>query len=137
MARSRELIQIPTSFITEQRAWPIANESLTQELLDLLQQATRLRKVAKGSNEVTKCINRNQAKLVILAADTEPLYLVTHFTRRCEQNDIPYVYVPSKLAMGRACALATHMSAACITDANSDFADWIQEVKVQMESLFL
>ncbi|KAJ6021802.1 13 kDa ribonucleoprotein-associated protein [Penicillium herquei] len=136
MASFRTTIQFDAEFLDE-GAWPVANESLTQELLDLLQQATRIRQVRRGSNEVLKYINRNKAKLVILAADTDPLAIITHLTSRCEEMDIPYVYVPSKCALGRACGVPRLMSAACIIDTNSDLADWLQEVKVQVESLFI
>ena len=32
-------------------AWPIADEALSQQLLDLVQQATNYRQVKKGANE--------------------------------------------------------------------------------------
>jgi hypothetical protein len=32
-------------------AWPLADATLTQELLDLMQQATHLRQAKKGANE--------------------------------------------------------------------------------------
>jgi U4/U6 small nuclear ribonucleoprotein SNU13 len=41
-------------------AWPQADQALSQEILDLVQQATHYRQLKKGANEVftscTKCI---------------------------------------------------------------------------------
>lgn len=34
-------------------AWPVADESLTQTILDLVQQASHYRQVKKGANEGT------------------------------------------------------------------------------------
>jgi len=51
-------------------AWPIADQALTQEILDLVQQATHFRQLKKGANEATKTLNRGIAEIVILAADT-------------------------------------------------------------------
>jgi len=39
-------------------AWPIADETLSQSLLDLVQQAGHIRQLKKGANEATKCLNR-------------------------------------------------------------------------------
>jgi len=38
----------------ESAAWPMADEALVQELLDLTQQASHYRQLKKGANEATK-----------------------------------------------------------------------------------
>ena len=40
-------------------------------------------KVRKGSNEVTKIIERGQAKLVIMALDVEPPEILAHLPYQC------------------------------------------------------
>jgi U4/U6 small nuclear ribonucleoprotein SNU13 len=35
-------------------AWPLADPAMTQEILDLVQQATHYRQLKKGANESTK-----------------------------------------------------------------------------------
>ena len=47
-------------------------------------------KVRKGSNEVTKIIERGQAKLVIMALDVEPPEILAHLPMLCEEKQIPY-----------------------------------------------
>jgi len=37
--------------IFKSTAWPVANEALTQEILDLVQQASNYRQLKKGANE--------------------------------------------------------------------------------------
>ncbi|KAJ5735412.1 13 kDa ribonucleoprotein-associated protein [Penicillium malachiteum] len=138
MASLGEPMDLDVESPKEDEAWPIANESLTQELLELLRHAAYTRQVKKGSNEVLKNINRNKAKLVILAADTQPLMIVAHLTSYCEEKDIPYVYVPSRNAIGRVCRVTCPISAACIiSDEDSELTGRLQRVKVQVESLFI
>jgi U4/U6 small nuclear ribonucleoprotein SNU13 len=79
-------------------AWPVADQALSQEILDLVQQATHYRQLKKGANEATKTLNRGIAEVVILAADTSPLAILLHLPLLCEDKNVPYVYVPSKMA---------------------------------------
>jgi U4/U6 small nuclear ribonucleoprotein SNU13 len=53
-------------------AWPQADAALSQEILDLVQQATHYRQLKKGANEATKTLNRGISELIVLAADTSP-----------------------------------------------------------------
>ncbi len=50
----------------------------------------------KGANEATKTLNRGQAEFVVLAADAEPLEILLHIPRLCEDKNVPYVFVRSK-----------------------------------------
>lgn len=54
-------------------AWPLADQALSQEILDLVQQATHYRQLKKGANEATKTLNRGISEVVILAAGKPPL----------------------------------------------------------------
>lgn len=54
-------------------AWPIADQALSQEILDLVQQASHYRQLKKGANEATKTLNRGTSEIIVLAADTAPL----------------------------------------------------------------
>lgn len=49
-------------------------------------------------------INRGTSELVILAADTQPLSIVLHIPLISEEKNVPYVYVPSKVALVSLCA---------------------------------
>ena len=72
-------------------AWPVADASLSQEILDLVQQASHYRQLKKGANEATKTLNRGISEIVILAADTEPLAILLHLPLLCEDKNTPYV----------------------------------------------
>jgi U4/U6 small nuclear ribonucleoprotein SNU13 len=43
-------------------AWPMADEALSQQILDLVQQAGHYRQLKKGANETTKTLNRGTSE---------------------------------------------------------------------------
>lgn len=57
--------------------------------------------------------------MVILAADTSPLAILLHLPLLCEDKNVPYVYVPSKMALGRACGVARAVIACSISKSIS------------------
>ncbi|RJE17975.1 small nucleolar ribonucleoprotein SNU13 [Aspergillus sclerotialis] len=108
-------------------AWPMADEALTQSLLDL-----------KGANEATKTLNRGTSEIVILAGDTTPLAILLHLPLLAEDKNTPYVYVPSKMALGRACGVSRPVIAASITtNEASDLTAQIRAVKNNVERLMI
>jgi len=40
-----------------------------------------------------------------MAADAEPLEIILHLPLLCEDKNVPYVFVKSKAALGRACGV--------------------------------
>ncbi|KAJ5900036.1 hypothetical protein N7495_004780 [Penicillium taxi] len=119
-------------------AWPISDESLTQSLLDLVQQANNYKQIKKGANETTKTLNRGTSELVICAADATPLAIILHLPLLCEDKNVPYVYVPSKTALGRACGVSRPVVACSITtNDGSDLAAQIRQIKLQVERLMV
>ena len=65
----------------------------------------------------TKQLNRGTAALIILAADTSPIEIVLHLPLLCEDKNVPYVFVPSKAALGRACGVTRNVIACAILNA--------------------
>ncbi|KAF2140503.1 uncharacterized protein K452DRAFT_288591 [Aplosporella prunicola CBS 121167] len=119
-------------------AWPIADAGLSQEILDLVQQASHYRQLKKGANEATKTLNRGVSEVIILAADTSPLAILLHLPLLCEDKNVPYVYVPSKMALGRACGVSRAVIAASITtNEASDLMNQIRTLKDKVERLMI
>ncbi|KAL2119505.1 hypothetical protein VTJ04DRAFT_6466 [Mycothermus thermophilus] len=118
-------------------AWPKAEDpALVQELLDCVQQASHYRQLKKGANEATKAVNRGTAELVILAADTTPLSIVLHIPLISEEKNVPYVYVPSKVALGRACGVSRSVIAVALTSNEaSDLNSKIRALREKVERL--
>ncbi len=78
-------------------------------------------KVKKGANEVTKAVERGNAKLVVLAKDVQPEEIVAHIPVICEEKGIPYGYVSTKEELGKSIGLEVPTSAVAVIvegDAN-------------------
>ncbi|KAK2648173.1 hypothetical protein Ddye_015662 [Dipteronia dyeriana] len=85
------------------KAYPLADSHLTITILDLIQQATNYKQLKKGANEATNTLNRGIFEFIVMVVDAEPLEILLHLPLLAEDNNVPYVFVPSKQALGRAC----------------------------------
>ncbi len=83
---------------------------------EALRQARQTGKIRKGTNETTKAIERNLAKLVIIAEDVEPPEIVAHLPILCEERNTPYIYVSSKAQIGSALGVDVGSASACIIE---------------------
>ena len=120
------------------KAYPLADAQLTVIILDLVQQGTNYKQLRKGANEATKCVNRGIAEFVVMAADTEPLEILLHLPLLCEDKNIPYVFVRSKQALGRACGVSRPVIAAAVTvNEGSQLKPQIQTLQNSIEKLLI
>ncbi len=164
------------------KAFPLADETLTNEILDLTKQASHYAQLKKGANEgalpsnddddelinlpctATKTLNRGIAEFIILTADTEPIEILLHLPLLCEdkvrllshllaclQNcthivlpvnlcvqNVPYVFVQSKAALGRACGVSRSVIAASITTNEAkELQSQITAIKAKIERLLI
>ena len=71
-------------------------------------------KIAKGSNEVTKVVERGQAKFVVMAEDVVPEEVLAHMPVLCDEKQVAYGYVPSKQELGSAAGLKVPTSTVAI-----------------------
>ncbi len=123
---------------SQSKAFPLADSALTTKILDLVQQANNYKQLKKGANESTKTLNRGTADLIILAADAEPLAILLHLPLLCEDKNVPYVFVPSRSALGRACGVSRSViSASILTNEGSQIKTQIQGLKDQIEKLLI
>lgn len=120
------------------KAYPLASAELTNTILDTIQQACSYRQLKKGANEATKGLSRGIAELVVLAADAEPLEILLHLPLVCEDKNVPYVFVESKVALGRACGVSRPVIACCVTSKDgSALNPQIAELKNSIEAMLI
>ena len=79
---------------------PIASEKLTSKLLKLTKKLANVKLIRRGVKEVNKSFRKKEKGLCILAGDVSPIDVISHIPIVCEKNKIPYVYVPSREALG-------------------------------------
>ncbi len=92
-------------------------EELAKQAEEALETATNTGKVAKGTNEVTKLIERGDAELVVIAEDVQPEEIVAHIPVLADEKEIPYIYLSTKEQVGDAAGLTVGTASACIVDA--------------------
>ncbi|MEK6852228.1 MAG: 50S ribosomal protein L7Ae [Candidatus Thermoplasmatota archaeon] len=74
-------------------------------------------KLRKGTNEVTKLVERGDAQFVVMAEDVDPPEILMHMPILCEEKGIPFAYVPSKQELGVAAGLGKATASVAILDA--------------------
>ena len=89
----------------------------------IIEKARKTGKVDKGTNEVTKAIERGVAKAVFYAADVSPKEIVQHLSVIAKENNIPCVEVDSKQKLGLAVGIGVKASAVAIIDAGEAKSD--------------
>lgn len=120
------------------KAFPLADTQLTVKILDLVQQAFNYKQLKRGANEATKALNRGLAEFIILAADAEPLEILLHIPLLCEDKNVPYVFVRSKAALGRACGVSRPVIAgAVLQHEGSQLKTQVQSIRDAIEKLLV
>jgi len=84
------------------------------ELVELARDSGKLR---KGTNEVTKLVERGEAQFVVLAEDVNPPEILMHMPALCDERKVPFAFVPSRAELGNACGLEKPTASIAITDA--------------------
>ncbi len=101
--------------------------------LEALETSKNTGKIKKGTNEVTKAVERATAKLVLIGSDVNPPEIVMHIPMICEEKNIPYLFV-SKSDIGEAIGIHVPSAAACIVeegkskDAIGNIAEKLKEI---------
>ena len=102
-------------------------KELAEKVYKAFEIARQTGKIKKGTNETTKAVERGQAKLVAIAEDVDPPEIVMHLPALCEEKGVPYVYVPSKMDLGKACGIQVQAASACIIEPG-DAKDLVEEI---------
>lgn len=88
----------------------------SEKILELVEIAKNTGKIRKGSNEVTKMLERGKAKLIVIASDTSPPEITMHLPVLAKEKNVPCLTVPSKEDLGAAAGLQVPTTAVAIID---------------------
>ena len=72
-------------------------------------------KIKKGTNEVTKQIERGNAKLVVMANDISPKEIIMHLPILCKEKGVICIEVGKKEDLGAAAGMSIGTSSVAIT----------------------
>lgn len=82
----------------------------------IIEKAKATGKIEKGTNEVTKAIERGTAKFVAYAGDVEPKEIVAHLPILCKEKNIKCAEVDSKQKLGIAAGLPVSTSSVAVVE---------------------
>jgi large subunit ribosomal protein L7Ae len=91
-------------------------KELSDKAYSIAEIARETGKIKKGTNEVTKAVERGDAAIVIMAVDVNPPEILAHLPALCEERNVTYVYVPSKIELGNSIGLEKPTASIAITD---------------------
>lgn len=95
------------------------------DIYSIIEKARKTGKVEKGTNEVTKAIERGTAKLVVYATDVNPKEIIQHLPVLCREKKILCREVDSKQKLGIAVGIPVAASSVAVInpgDAEKDIA---------------
>ena len=87
------------------------------DIYSIVEKARKTGKIEKGTNEVTKAIERETAKLVVYASDVNPKEIIQHIPHLCKEKKIHCVEVDNKQKLGIAAGLPVATSSVAIIEA--------------------
>jgi large subunit ribosomal protein L7Ae len=116
----------------------MAKFEVPKEIIDQTYEAIEIAnntgKVRRGVNEATKAIEREKAKLIVIAQDVQPAEIVMHLPILCDEKNIAYVFVPTKKELGDAAGIGVPTSALAIIESG-DAKDLIEGIAKKVAEL--
>ena len=92
-------------------------------------------KVRIGVNEVTKAIERDQAKLVVIAKDVSPPELTMHLPLLCKEKKVPYTFSDTRKDLGEKIGIAVGTAAVAVIDAGDGQAANLESLVKKIQGL--
>jgi large subunit ribosomal protein L7Ae len=87
------------------------------DFYNLVEKAKKTGKIEKGTNEVTKAIERGTAKLVVTAGDVDPKEITQHLAILCKEKGVKYGEVDSKDKLGISAGIPVKCSSIAVVEA--------------------
>jgi large subunit ribosomal protein L7Ae len=92
-----------------------APKEIVDKVLEAIELAKATGKIKKGTNEVTKAIERGTAKLVAVAKDVSPPEITMHIPELCKEKGIPCAEIPSKEDLGASAGIPVPTVSVAVT----------------------
>ena len=102
---------------------PLADKKHTKKLHKLVKKASGANAVRRGVKEVIKGLRKGMKGLCVIAGDISPIDVISHLPVFCEENSVPYMYVPSKSDLGAAASTKRPTSCVLIVPRDGLTAD--------------
>ncbi|MFW6272542.1 MAG: ribosomal L7Ae/L30e/S12e/Gadd45 family protein [bacterium] len=103
------------------------SKELNEKVLQAIEIAKTSGKIRKGGNEVTKSIEKGNAKIVVTAKDVTPPEVIMHIPLLAKEKGIKHFQITSKEELGVAAGLPVSTSAVAIVK-EGDAKDIVSEL---------
>ncbi|RYH13860.1 ribosomal L7Ae/L30e/S12e/Gadd45 family protein [archaeon] len=115
-------------------AKPLAPKKTTKKLHKLVKKASQAKIVRRGVKEVVKAIRKGEKGFCVLAGDISPVDVLSHLPVMCEDREIPYFFVPSKIDLGAAACTKRPTSVVLISTPKDNFTEMALYSKLVKEA---
>ncbi|MAG47438.1 50S ribosomal protein L7ae [archaeon] len=109
------------------------SKELQEKAYEAVEIAKKTGKIKKGTNEVTKVVEKGIARLVVIADDINPPEVVMHIPVLCEEKEIPFVNVPSKEDLGASSGLDIPTASIAIVQ-EGESKELIKEIAIKLKN---
>ncbi|OON22546.1 ribosomal protein L7Ae, partial [Opisthorchis viverrini] len=114
---------------------PMASEKLAKRLHKLVRKARRNKKAEFAVKSIVKSIEKKKAVgLLIIAGDISPIDSISHLPIICEEHNIPYCYVPSRMDLGASAGSVGPIMAAFI-ERDEQYGDLYDKCHALIDAL--
>jgi len=118
-------------------AHPLAPKKLNKKVLKSVKKASKSKQARRGVKEVVKALRKGEKGIVIIASDIWPADVISHIPVLCEDNKVPYVFIPSKEDLGHAgstkrptsCVMVSPTAAAAAAAQSSKDKEKLEDFK--------
>lgn len=89
---------------------------MSEQALEIIELARKTGKIRRGTNEVTKVIEKGKAKFVVAAGDVQPKEIIMHLPILAKEKGVPYAEVGKKLELGAAAGIPVGTAAVVVVE---------------------
>lgn len=108
------------------------SKELVDKVYEAIEVARSTGKIRKGTNEVTKAIEKGEAKLVAYAQDVNPPEIIMHIPLLAEEKGIIAIAVPSREELGAAAGIGVPTVSVAIVE-EGEATKIIKEIAGQLK----
>lgn len=108
-------------------------KEIQEKAYEALELARKTGKIKKGTNEVTKAVERGTAKLVLVAKDVNPKEIIMHLPSLCEEKEIPFIPISTREELGNMAGLTVPTAAIAIIQ-EGDAKQAIKELSSKLKA---
>ena len=112
-------------------------KDIIERIYSIIEDSRTDGRIRKGVNEVTKSLERGEAKLSIAASDVSPGEIIQHLSLLAKDKEIMHVEVPSKAELGAAAGLPVATAAVAIAnpgEAQKKLNNLIEDIQILIKA---